>query len=62
MDTCPVCGAPLEYDEVDVGIGTVRGRPGCPDCHWTPDRNPREKGDDDGRECADPRDVSAGLE
>lgn len=39
MDTCPKCGCPLEYDEVDVGVGTMRGNPGCPDCHWTPDRD-----------------------
>lgn len=36
-DRCPRCGEPLEYDEVDVGVGTVRGNPGCPSCHWTPE-------------------------
>lgn len=35
-DRCPRCGEPLEYDEVDVGVGTVRGNPGCPSCHWSP--------------------------
>lgn len=55
MDTCPKCGAPLEYDEVDIGVGTIRGNPGCPDCHWTPDENPREKGD--GIEFSDPIDA-----
>lgn len=35
-DRCPRCGEPLEYDEVDIGIGTVRGGPGCPACHRTP--------------------------
>lgn len=36
MTTCPECGAELEFDEVDVGVGTIRGNPGCPECHWTP--------------------------
>lgn len=35
-DRCPRCGEPLEYDEVDIGVGTLRGQPGCPSCHWTP--------------------------
>lgn len=61
-DVCPVCGGELEFDEVDIGIGTLRGRPGCPDCHWTPDDNPRERLEDDGREYADPRDFRDGLE
>lgn len=34
--TCPECGCPLEFDEVDVGVGTIRGNPGCPNCHWVP--------------------------
>jgi len=33
---CPNCGTPLEYDEVDIGVGTLRGNPGCPECHWVP--------------------------
>lgn len=37
MDKCPRCGSTLEYDEVDVGVGTVRGNVGCPECLWTPD-------------------------
>ena len=61
-DVCPKCGGELEYEEVDIGVGTLRGNPGCPDCHWTPDQNPREKHDDDGREYADPRDYRDGLE
>jgi ssDNA-binding Zn-finger/Zn-ribbon topoisomerase 1 len=36
VDRCPRCGEPLEYDEVDIGVGTMRGNPGCPSCHWTP--------------------------
>lgn len=38
METCPECGAELEYDEVDIGVGTLRGNPGCPECYWTPPR------------------------
>lgn len=38
-DTCPNCGDVLDYDEVDVGAGTIRGNPGCPSCHW-PDPRP----------------------
>lgn len=37
-DDCPECGAELEYDEVDIGVGTMRGNPGCPECGWTPPR------------------------
>jgi hypothetical protein len=39
-DACPKCGEPLEFDEVDIGVGTVRGNPGCPACHWVPDPAP----------------------
>lgn len=35
-DPCPNCGEQLEYDEVDIGVGVLRGNPGCPNCHWTP--------------------------
>lgn len=35
-DKCPRCGTELEYDEVDIGVGTMKGNPGCPECHWTP--------------------------
>jgi hypothetical protein len=35
-DPCPKCGEPLEYDEVDVGVGVIRGNAGCPACHWMP--------------------------
>lgn len=45
-DLCPRCGGQLEYDEVDVGIGTMRGNPGCPDCHWTPGGDPPAPDDD----------------
>jgi hypothetical protein len=39
-DICPNCGAELEFDEVDIGVGTLRGNPGCPECHWTPPAQP----------------------
>ena len=35
-ETCPECGAPIIYDEVDIGVGTMRGNPHC-DCGWSPD-------------------------
>jgi hypothetical protein len=35
-ERCPNCGGELEYDEVDIGVGTLQGNPGCPSCHWTP--------------------------
>jgi len=41
-DTCPRCGDVLDYDEVDVGVGTIRGNPGCPSCHWTPGEDPTD--------------------
>lgn len=33
---CPKCNEPLDYDEVDVGVGVIRGNWGCPECWWTP--------------------------
>jgi hypothetical protein len=33
-NTCPVCGGETEQDEVDVGVGVIRGPRGCPACHW----------------------------
>lgn len=39
-DKCPRCGEPLEYDEVDNGVGIERGNPGCPSCFWTPEQEP----------------------
>ncbi len=32
---CPNCGAELEQDTVDVGVGEMPiGPRGCPECHW----------------------------
>lgn len=42
MDKCPRCGEPLDFDEVDIGVGTMRGNPGCPACFWTPEKLPEE--------------------
>lgn len=39
-DPCPRCGKQLTYDEVDIGVGTLRGNPGCESCHWTPEPLP----------------------
>jgi hypothetical protein len=36
VDKCPRCKEPLDYEEVDIGVGTLRGSPGCPACFWTP--------------------------
>lgn len=32
--TCPKCGAEMECDAVDVGVGTLHGAPYCPECGW----------------------------
>lgn len=31
-DLCLVCGEPLDYDEVDIGVGVQRGNPRCQAC------------------------------
>lgn len=35
-DKCPECGARLECDEVDIGVGVLKGPPHCDDCLWYP--------------------------
>lgn len=37
-DKCPECGSDLEFDEVDIGVGVLRGNAGCPECHWAPSK------------------------
>lgn len=59
---CPICGSALEFDDIDHADGTQRGDGVCPDCLWTPNDDPRERHEDDGREYADPRDYRDGLE
>ena len=34
MDRCPKCGTKLDFDEVDIGEGTLRGNYRCPGCGW----------------------------
>jgi ribosomal protein S27AE len=36
IEPCPECGEPLEFDEVDIGVGVQRGNPRCPNCGWYP--------------------------
>jgi len=33
---CPECGEELDYDEVDIGVGTFKGNYRCPNpaCGW----------------------------
>lgn len=40
MGRCPECDSPLEYDEIDIGVGVQRGNPRCPDCGWSPAKLP----------------------
>jgi len=36
MDKCPECGSEnIWREEVDVGVGTVRGPYHCNDCGWS---------------------------
>jgi hypothetical protein len=34
---CPRCDAELDYDEVDIGVGTMCGNYSCPNCGWSPE-------------------------
>jgi len=31
---CPQCGQECEQEEVDIGVGTLKGPPYCLFCHW----------------------------
>ena len=33
---CPECSAPLDYDEVDIGVGVQQGNFRCEHCGWYP--------------------------
>ena len=37
-ELCPKCKTPMEYDEVDIGVGVQRGNYACanPECGWVP--------------------------
>ena len=43
---CPTCNAPLDFDEVDIGVGMLRGNYRCPECGWKPEEP--EIDEDDG--------------
>jgi hypothetical protein len=34
---CPKCNSELDYDEVDIGVGVLKGNYRCPNsnCDWT---------------------------
>lgn len=34
---CPKCNAECWRDEVDIGVGTIYGPYGCPECGWSED-------------------------
>ena len=34
MTACPDCGAALDREEVDIGVGTLAGPWSCPECGW----------------------------
>ena len=36
---CPKCDTELTYDEVDIGVGTIKGNFYCPGCGWTPEED-----------------------
>jgi transposase len=40
--TCPICGEPLTYDEVDIGVGIQTGNYRCDCCGWYPERDDEE--------------------
>jgi len=39
---CPICNKPLNYDEVDIGVGTQTGNYRCDCCGWCPDKDDEE--------------------
>jgi len=34
---CPKCNEFLDFDEVDIGVGSQRGNYRCPNCFWSDD-------------------------
>lgn len=36
VELCPECRKPLDFDEVDIGVGVQRGNYNCPFCYWSP--------------------------
>ena len=41
--TCPVCASPLNYDEVDIGVGIQTGNYRCDCCGWSPEQDDEEE-------------------
>lgn len=41
---CPKCDGPVEYDEVDIGVGVQRGPEWCinPECGWNAEQELEE--------------------
>lgn len=39
---CPICKEELNYDEVEIGVGTQTGNFRCDYCGWNPDRDDKE--------------------
>ncbi len=37
--SCPRCGGQTDADEVDIGVGVMRGPRGCIDCGWSEDKS-----------------------
>jgi transcription elongation factor Elf1 len=37
LDNCPSCGAQLTFDEVDIGVGVLKGNARCEECGWEPE-------------------------
>lgn len=59
-EVCDECGARIFY-EPETPADNPQHEERC-SLYAAPDANPRQKGDDDGREYADPRDRRAGRE
>lgn len=34
MTKCPKCGSDLWFDEVDIGVGILKGNFSCQECGW----------------------------
>lgn len=39
---CPICGGLLNYDEVDIGVGTQIGNYRCDYCGWCLEQDDKE--------------------
>lgn len=34
---CPKCESELNFEEIDIGVGTLTGNYRCDNCGWTPE-------------------------